>query len=664
MRAQCPFRGTLSWRVGRAGRALTLVLVLLLALLLVPWHTGTAAAQSMPGPVYYGLYDRGAGDLAERIDGRLEPRANPDRDDVEELLERWERTVGGPRTDWDWLAVARLWVRAGEAGRAEDALERVGEGVPESFRSLERARIGFLANRADATVDWWAACETATEESALEAWLDLAPLATPEELSEWDRFRTLPALQRDDCSFFRRFLNRRAIASGVAPDARLALHYERMRIARDRYRRRGKETGVERMRHGLPRSPAFDDRGTLYLRMGEPDRSAAFQYDECYEPNVTWAYEEPDGVRLYHLSSLGGTDDWWLLDNLARVFRCPVDPATGAIIRTRNPMVALSPVLPLIPAWLLADLYTSRSVLDPEYARMASRFDRNRTIEQLQIERDMTGEDARFAMEGVPERPDVDLGLQFDSEWLQFRSPRPGKTRVWINVELPADEVRDALEREGTQRLETVLVLLGEEEEDLLIFPAEFDLGLDADAVPGEVLGLRVPAELPPGDYRTLFRLSIASGSGAPATGNYVSDSLIVRNFSGTLPLLSDVAVAPDSGGAWQPRPGLSIRPSPSHRSGPDGIAWIYLEAYNLTPGGAFVARVRLRGGEGAAPAFEQEYSGTAVPGARIVTPIVLRLDLVDTPPGDYALEVGLTDVATGVQALDSKTTLAVSRFD
>jgi hypothetical protein len=618
----------------------------------------------MPGPVYYGLYDRGAGDVADRIDRRLEPRADPDRDDVEDLLKRWKRATGGPATGWDWLAVTRLWVRAGEAGRAEDALERVSGDVPESFRVLEKARIGFLAGRADAADDWWAACAIATEESALEAWLDLTSLATPEELSEWDRFRTLPAGQREDCAFFRRFLNRRAIASGLAPDARLALHYERLRYARDRYRRRGKETGTERMRHGLPRSPAFDDRGTLYLRMGEPDHSAAFQSDECYEPNITWAYEDPDGIRLYHLSSLGGTDDWWLLDNLARVFRCPVDPASGRIIRTRNPMVALSPVLPLIPAWLLADLYTSRSALDPEYARMASRFDRNRTIEQLQIERDMTGEDARFAMETVPERPDVDLDLQFDSEWLQFRSPRPGRTRIWVNVEVPGDQVREAAERGDTRRLEAVLVLLGEEEQDLVIVPAEFDLRLAAEPVPGEVLSVRVPAELPPGNYRTLFRLSIPGGRGGPPTGNFHGDSLIVRDFGGTLPLLSDVAVAPDSGGAWQPRSGLSIRPSPSHRNGPDGVAWIYLEAYNLTPGGAFTARVRLRSDGEAVPAFEQQYSGTAVSGARIVTPIVLRLELLDTPPGDYALEVGVTDVATGVQALDSRTTLEVSGLD
>ncbi|MCL7926241.1 MAG: hypothetical protein M8860_04790 [marine benthic group bacterium] len=624
---------------------------------------GETSAQSMPGPVYYDLYERGAGDLAERMQRRLEPRADPDRGDVEDLLRRWERSTGGPRDSWDWLAVSRLWVRAGDADRAADALERAGEGIPDALRRLELARIGFLEGRDDATVHWWAACATATEESALEAWTDLVPLATPDEIEAWDRFRALPAGQRDDCAFFRRFLNRRAIASGLTPDARLEQHYRRLRHARDLYRRRGKETGTTTMRHGLPRSPAFDDRGTLYLRMGEPDRSASFQADECYEPNITWAYEDPDGIRLYHLSSLGGTDDWWLLENLAGVFRCPVDPATGRIIRTRNPMVALSPVLPLIPAWLLADLYNSRSVLDPEYARMANRFDRNRTIEQLQIERNMTGADARTAIDGIPERPDVDLALNFDREWLQFRSPRPMQTRVWVNVELPGSEVEAVIRSGISPRLEAVLTLLDEDEEVLVTVPAEFDLDPAEASDPNAVLGLRIPAEVPPGRYATLFQVRFPASEDGRARGNFVADSLVVRDFGGALPLLSDIAVAPDSGGAWRPRPGLAMRPSPSHRTGADGVAWIYLEAYNMTPGGAYTARVRLQEAEAVGtdpPAFEQEYSGTAASGARILSPVILRLELNEVPAGDYELNVRLTDSATGVRTLDSRTRLVI----
>ena len=178
------------------------------------------------------------------------------------------------------------------------------------------------------------------------------------------------------------------------------------------------------------------------------------------------------------------------------------------------------------------------------------------------------------------------------------------------------------------------------------------------------MLGVRVPVEVSPGRYETLVVIRVPDGdSERRPHGNLARDSLIVRDFGGTIPLLSDVAVSADSGGAWQPRPGLSLRPSPAHRSGPDGLAWIYLEAYNLTPSGRFIARVRLDrggGGTGDSPAFQQEYTGTAASGARIVTPMILRLDLGDTEPGTYALRVSVTDTATGSRTLDSSASLEV----
>jgi hypothetical protein len=646
----------------RAGRTIRLLII---GVALLSTISGSATAQSLPGPVYLSLLDRGAGDFADRLDGQFEPASNPDRDDVEGILRQWRDATGGPAGDWDWLAVTRLWQRAGDPDRAAEALQRVGTGVPEPFRLLERARIGFLTEDPTAMEFWWDACAVATEESALEAWLDLVSLATPAELAEWDRFRALPAGQRDDCAFLDRFLNQRAIASGLSPDQRLMLHYGRLRFARENFGRRGKETGTTIMRHDLPAKPAFDDRGLLHVRLGEPDRTAAYQSGPCYEPNVTWAYDDPDGIRLFHLSPLGGTDDWWLIENLASVFRCPVDPNTGQVIMTRNPMVALAPILPLIPPWYLIELYNSRGVLDPEYSRMASRFDRLRTVEQLQVERNMTVADARLLIEQVPERPDLNFDLQFDREWIQFRSPRPALTRVWANVEIPSEALRTAGVDRETTTIELVVSLLDESGRRLETTPALFEVETPSDDSPRRVLGVRVPVEVTPGRYETLVVVRIPGGrSDRRPHGNFTRDSLVVRDFGGTVPLLSDVAVSADSGGAWQPRPGLSLRPSPAHRSGPDGLAWIYLEAYNLTPGGRFIARVRLDrdgAGGGDSPAFQQEYNGTAAGGARIVTPMILRLDLGDTEPGLYALRVSVTDAATGSRTLDSPASLEVA---
>ena len=645
----------------RAIRTIPLLIIAAIFFCAIP---GSATAQSLPGPVYHSLLDRGADGFAERLDRQFEPASNPDRDDVEGVLREWREATGGPADDWDWLAVSRLWQRAGDPDRADEALQRVGTGVPEPFRLLESARIGFLAEDPAAIQPWWDACAVATEESALEAWLDLVSLATPAELDEWDRFRALPARQRDDCAFLDRFLNRRAIASGLSLDQRLILHYRRLRFARENFGRRGKETGTTIIRHDLPAKPAFDDRGLLHVRLGAPDRTAAYQSGPCYEPNVTWAYDDPDGIRLFHLSPLGGTDDWWLIENLASVFRCPVDPSTGEVIMTRNPMVALAPILPLIPPWYLIELYESRGVLDPEYSRMASRFDRLRTIEQLQVERNMTVADASLLIEQVPERPDLDFDLQFDREWIQFRSPRPAQTRVWANLEIPSDALRTAGVDRETTIVEVVVSLLDESGRDLETTPALFEVEIPPDDSPRSVLGVRVPVEVSPGRYETLVVIRVPDGdSERRPHGNLARDSLIVRDFGGTIPLLSDVAVSADSGGAWQPRPGLSLRPSPAHRSGPDGLAWIYLEAYNLTPSGRFIARVRLDrggGGTGDSPAFQQEYTGTAASGARIVTPMILRLDLGDTEPGTYALRVSVTDTATGSRTLDSSASLEV----
>lgn len=647
-----------------ATRAVRTAFLLLVGLLQAAATPGPGRTQTMPGPVYYSLYSSGAGAVADRLDSRFSAASTPDGDEVDDLLRFWRDETGGPDDGWDWLAVTRLWLLAGNEDRAAESLQRVGDDVPESFRLLARARLGFLERDPEAPSAWWAACAAATEESALEMWLDLAPLATPAEQEEWDRFRPLSAAQRDDCAFFRRFLNRRGIASGRTVDDRLSQHYERLRFARENFGRRGKETGPTDLRHGLSPKPMFDDRGMLHLRMGPPDRTAAYLSGPCYEPNVTWAYNDPGGLRLYHLSPLGGTDDWWLIENLATVFRCPVDPTTGQVIMTRNPMVALSPILPLIPAWYLTELYESRAVLDPEYARMASRFDRLRTVEQLQVERNMTVEDAEFLIEQVPELPRLDFELQFDQEWIQFRSPRPGTTRVWANAELPGEEVRRAAGGGRNASVEVVVSMLDESGMRLETVPANFDIELPEEADGRRVLGIRVPVEVTPGRYETLFQIRApGQDNEVRQPGNLVRDTLIVRDFSGTLPLLSDVAISPDSGGAWKPRSGLHLRPSPSHHSGADGLAWIYLEAYNLTPGGAYNAQVRLvrRGaGRGEAPDFEQEYVGTAARGARIVTPITLRLELGDTDPGTYSLRVSVTDESTDTRTLDSSADIEV----
>ncbi len=162
---------------GRRGLIRSLTLAGVCVLFGVP---ALAVGQTMPNRVYLTLTADGHERLADRIADRLKPTANPSRKDVEDLLKRWERASGGPESGRDWLAVARLWLRADEAAEAQSALDLASTDIPAGLLHLEAARIGFLAGDQTAASRYWEACSVAGEEAALEAWLDVDVLATPE----------------------------------------------------------------------------------------------------------------------------------------------------------------------------------------------------------------------------------------------------------------------------------------------------------------------------------------------------------------------------------------------------------------------------------------------------------------------------------------------------
>lgn len=622
---------------------------------------GAVGAQSLPAQVRVALVNSGEEKLADRLSDRMEPRSTPDRGDVEDLLKRWDRATGGPTDPLDWLTVARLWIRAGEPDRAAEALGRAGNGIPKGLRELELARIGWLAGDESAGDHYWAFCEAADELGALEAWLDVEVLATPGEHAAWDRFRRLPAAQRDDCAFFREFWNERAARAGMGVDARIAIHYDRLRFAMRHYVRRGRSqeaaaSGKLNSRLGREGAARFDDRGLLYLRLGPPDETASVIGGDCYEPNVSWYYRFPDGDRLYHLSPLGGNDNWWLLGNLAEIFRCSVD-GSGRVAQDRNPLVALAPVLVDIPPAIMRDIYSTRGQLDPRYARMAYRFDTSRAIETLQDERDLTWSDGLYAVTTVPERPDVKMDVDFLHEWVQFRLPMPERTRVWLLLAIPGEDLAD-VQVDPEHGLEVVVTALGDD--GTLAGPFGGRLETPAE---GADLVARLPLDLPPGTYEA--RVLVRSGPprrpgddkrGQPS-GGYTVSSLPVRAFGGTLPRLSDIAVSPDSGGAWSQTPDIGLSPLPMHAAGTR--TWLYFEAYNLTPGGRYAATVRLEPDD-AGDAFNLEFTGLAEPEGRVVTRSALRLDLAGTPPGRYQLSLIVRDLATGRVTLPARTTITL----
>jgi len=656
-------------------------------------------AQTMPSQVYFDLGNAGHERLAKRIADRLDLRADPNAEDVESLLARWEAETGGPATGWDWVAVTRLWIRADDVPRAELALRRAAESedVPSSILLLDQARVAFLANDPDLGAQaYWKGCEGANEAASLEYWLDVEVLATPAEMEDWDRLRRLPLPTQDLCGFLRRFWAERAVASALPIPARLSQHYARLRHAYDVYRRRGGKKGPSFSNElGRPRNAAFDDRGLIYVRMGEPDRVATFAGNpsiksdivsaECYQPNESWAYDQPDGTRIYHFSALGGTDDYWLINNLGLVYRCG-DPQAGA---DGNFSVArLTPVneyrsVPMgrAASLVLPDLYRSRQGLDPWYAQAAQRmYDPSVEIaltvsgtkaleatKVLQEERNITREDGEFAISSIPEKPDVATNTRLLVEELQFRGAEAGVTRVWLNALIEAAELEPIVESDGTfrYRVDARWGLVDESGEYRRLqstVEARTPRRLGRD----ESLPVRLAADLSAGRYRQTFvaRGQAEAGDDRPPPGNYRTSDLNVRRFDLAVPELSDVAVAADSGGDWSPdgvsRPESRIQPSPAHRTGRDGAAWVYFETYGLTPGATYTTRVQVRPVEGGGDAFELAFPGDVPLEAGPRLRRTLRLDLADAKAGRYRMTFTVRDDETGRSTLPYETEITV----
>jgi hypothetical protein len=336
-------------------------------------------------------------------------------------------------------------------------------------------------------------------------------------------------------------------------------------------------------------------------------------------------------------------------------------------------MVAISPLLLDIPGPPFHDLYLSRMGLDPGYARIADRamqgigdpLGSSALAELLADEREWTWEDGEYAIATVPERPDLDLEVDFGLEWLQFRASRPGLTRVWLNGMARAADL-EGVERDGALEypFEVRWTLLDESGLGFRHASADFDLTATGSIEGDAGISFRLPLEIPPGTYRWTVAVESSSnrtddGDQSKKHGGYARGEVIVRDLTTDLPILSDVAVSPDSLGAWSPAEGVRLNPTPAHITGPDAVAFIYYEAYNLTPRGRYETRVVLAA-EGEGPTFDLTYPATVPPGASVVTPGYLRIDLSDSAPGDYAMTVTVRDLTSGHVTLPVHTDIRI----
>ena len=607
-------------------------------------------------------------------------RDHPDVSHVRRALLKWEQE-GGPVTDADSVAVAVLWRRADQYRSALNALPArwAPDGTLRPRVELERARIllqaptsgpgipgTFEERRADGGAAFWQACERLDTPTRRAMWEDLRGLATPDEQATWAELQADP----EACDQVRRFVEQRAFRMAVSPEERLQIHYGRLHQARGLYYiRTPRLTDDLADRLGRADSLEIDDRGLIYLRMGE----SLVTVEPFMDLNETWAYYRPEGPRVFHFAPVSKTGlrslgDYRILENLA--------DASGFTMPSE---------LMRVGGGRLAYLYQSRRVLDFLYednhfrrmdTRMRAAGDRFNPGFQgfLAWEREINEEDARYAVSGIPDAPDLTAAIEFAYETLRYREPGTDRSEVWFLATTRAGDLTAALARDPVTGLEGFV---------------SYDIGADlAFLIPGGMRRLhgasRSVLEDPlraddgvPVHFRVVlepetypFTLVLRDrGSERGRLGNWVLDTVTVSARQEGIPSLSDIAVAADSGGTWS-RDGMTyLRISPTHVVSEGGTAHIYFEVYGIRPRAGYDVEVRVVADAEADRVFEIGPEAAAFtlrfPSAAVTDRAGLgigrhhlRVELGDSSPGAYLLAIRVTDLGTGIESLPAVTPL------
>lgn len=613
-------------------------------------------------------------DLPEYIEQALSPFNRPPRpDEVKDLLDRW-RSDGGLRSAKDRVVGARLWRLAGERTAALDLL-----GSPDAedraalaLARFERARVLFelgddneILHRAP--TDWRAACdaigaqgEPGAAELRTEFWKDLSFLATPEEHEAWENVGDGAA-----CAWLEALVEERAFRMAISPDERLAVHYERLRTARELYYlpRPRFYVGMTHW-HGRRDGEWLDDRGLIYLRMGAPDIAVscggagpggdAFQGDLLA---TCWAYERPEGYKLYHFSTANkvtripsSSGGYYLQEHLGPRAH-PRDPFFQQIVKHADLPKSLIRFMSFnLQLSGTADPFDAAlDAAEAQHYRQAARIETRRYADEALI--------------AIPDVPAV-RGATMLWEPLRFMNPADGSWQVWIVAALPAGQLAPTQAEEAW--VYDARGWLATRHPDRVQLDSMWNRAVtDGPLSPETGIPLRAFTAAREGPLP--FTLAVFDPR-REGFGVWVQDTVDVPRIL-PLPTVSDIALAQAEGGEWTRDGETFLRVSPDHVTNEDGSIHLYFEVYGVRRTGRYSVDLRLAknltGGEiferepGELP-FRLEFDGE-MPYSRIGVHAI-RLDLSDTPEGEYDLAIRVIDRTTGTPSLPTVTPIRVKR--
>ncbi|MGI9038762.1 MAG: hypothetical protein ACR2GQ_07865 [Gemmatimonadota bacterium] len=584
-------------------------------------------------------------------------RANPDSSRVARVLDEATADSNFPSSGYDYVLVARLWRRAGQTNLAVEWLDSVApESAAGDLATYERARVLLEAGGPDSVGlrAFWSACASSDDRVRAELAWDLLSVSTPEESEEW---ATLTP-GTSTCDWLRVFWNERARRMAIPTPERIALHYSRLAQARRQAwmvrPRRYLETAD---RHGRPPGLAFDDRGLMRVRMGDPD-----VWEVCgYEEDLTaecWAYYRPGGYQLFQFSTYkealrGFSPDGDFSIQAGMPTRGPGDPWFHKYTMNAD-----------IPASVKAALVRSggRLAVRDTAERQMDAVEAGSYGQMLEMEgRRYVSE----ALEEIPDVPDVESTVALRFEPLRFLNPSAGTWQVWLLASArAADLTRSTGEMGATLDVRGRFAIdpeRGATDQSIGVLPTRSisvgGVGKDSG------LGLRGVFTASPGPLPLTV---VVEDLNAPGTGAWIQDTINIPAVGG-LPQLSDIAVAQAEGGTWTRDGETFLQVSPAHITNADGSIHVYFEAYGVRPGSRYDIELRLAPVDVADRIWRLEPDdlgfrlqfATEMPGD--IGRHHLRLDLSDTEPGEYTLAVRIQDEQSKAYSLPAVTDIFVA---
>jgi GWxTD domain-containing protein len=477
-----------------------------------------------------------------------------------EALDRYTESGGlDPAAD---LWRGRLWMEADSFAAAFSAFRRSWAGTNDRLALYDAARALFALERgSEATQAYWSALDGLAD-SALtaEVGYDIRFIFSPEEREEWEELRT----GAGRAAWVRNFWARRAARDLVSEDERLAEHFARLRYAHEAYRRTSEAAPrLSTDQFDRPHDEILDDRGLVYIRMGEPDRviPCLLEQRNVYR---TWVYpDEGGGNAVVHFTPERKSEAWSLVT-----------------------------VLPSQCYYRLGSSIT-------DYYMLAFRLesgDRLRTLEEGRRERDRAEAAAGAMLANDEHRLPLDRRLEFGFEWLFFHGHEPGSIEVTLAYAVPVEQLR-CEDRETGRECDLQLrasIFGADTVVDRFDMAARPPVGGARDWILGHLRGRAAPGRW---GYRVAAFRPLDPGSDDKVRGNITAGTFTVPwflRFADPPQIsVSSLVVAHPGPGSWE-RGQQAMALNPLHTYPPDATVDVYYEIYGLPEGQIFITEVTL----------------------------------------------------------------------